>query len=261
MSDTGTRPADWEASKYSRVATPQREWSAAVIDRLGLNGHETVVDAGCGSGNVTGDLLARLPDGRVIGVDGSPSMVEEARQRLGEDPRASFSCQNLDRLELDGQVDAVFSNATFHWIHDHDRLFRALARVTKPGGSLVAQCGGRGNVAEVVQAMREVGTGEPFAGILGEFVNPWNFAGPEETADRLTGAGYRDVHCWLEERVARPEDPRGFFEASFLAPAREHLDPERFRDYTDRLLAAMGQPTSFNYVRLNITAKRKNENE
>jgi len=261
MRDSETRPADREADKYSRVATPQREWSGAVLDRLALNGDETVVDAGCGSGNVTEDLLAKLPDGRVIGVDGSPSMVEEAAARLGDDPRTTFICQDLASLKLDEQVDHVFSNATFHWIGDHDRLFRSLAAATKPGGSLVAQCGGRGNVAEVIAALGVVNREEPFAEIFGEYVDPWNFAGPEETEIRLVEAGYEEVECWLEERIAHPEDPRGFFEASFLAPARQVLDPQQLTEYTDRLLREMGQPSSFNYVRLNMTAKRKNENE
>ncbi|HMT05188.1 MAG: methyltransferase domain-containing protein [Solirubrobacterales bacterium] len=261
MSQDRSRPADWEAEKYSRVATPQRDWSGAVIDRLELKGDETVVDAGCGSGNVTEDLLERLPDGRVIGVDGSRKMVEEANRRLGDDPRAAFVCQDLAGLELDGQVDHVFSNATFHWIADHDRLFRSLAGVTRPGGRLVAQCGGRGNVADVVSALAVINREQPFAGIFGEHVDPWNFAGPEETEMRLLQAGYEDAECWLEDRVARPEDPRGFFEASFLAPAREVLNDEQFTNYTDRLLAEMGQPTRFNYVRLNITATRRNGNE
>lgn len=261
MSEKETRPADWEADKYSRVATPQREWSGAVLDRLVLNGDETVVDAGCGSGNVTEDLLGLLPNGRVIGIDGSPSMVAEAEARLGDDPRTSFGCQDLAELELEEPVDAIFSNATFHWIADHEKLFRALAAATRPGGQLVVQCGGRGNVAEVTAALEVVNAREPFAEIFGGFENPWNFAGPEETEIRLVEAGYEDVECWLEERVAHPEDPRGFFEASFLAPAREVLDDERFAEYTDCLLAEMGQPTSFNYVRLNMTAKRKTENE
>lgn len=260
-SDQESRPADWEADKYSRTATPQREWSEAVLDRLELSGDETVVDAGCGSGNVTEDLLAKLPDGRVIGVDGSPSMIEEATARLGDDPRTSFICQDLAKLKLDEQVDHVFSNATFHWIADHDALFRSLAGATRPGGSLIAQCGGRGNVAEVIDALGVVNRQAPFAEIFGEYDDPWNFAGPEETEIRLIDAGYEDVECWLEERVAHPEDPRGFFEASFLAPARQVLDDEQFTEYTDRLLAEMGQPASFNYVRLNMTAKRKSENE
>ncbi len=261
MTGDGSRPADWEAEEYSRTATPQREWSGAVLERLALRGDETVVDAGCGSGNVTEDLLRRLPYGRVIGIDGSPSMVEQAKKRLDNDPRTNFVCQDLTELKLDEPVDHVFSNAAFHWIGDHDRLFRSLAAATKPGGSLVAQCGGRGNVAEVVEALRTVNAEQPFAAIFGGHTDPWNFAGPEETEIRLIEAGYREVECWLEERVAHPEDPRGFFEASFLAPARGVLDEDQFTRYADRLLAELGQTSTFNYVRLNMTAKRKYENE
>lgn len=261
MSEQSSGQADWDADTYSRVATPQREWSGAVLDRLALNGDETVVDAGCGSGNVTEDLLAKLPNGRVIGIDGSPSMVENAAARLGDDPRTTFICQDLTELKLQAPVDHVFSNATFHWIDDHDQLFRSLAGVTRPGGSLVAQCGGRGNVAEEVAAMRVVNAEEPFAEKLGADFAPWNFAGPEETEVRLIEAGYENVECWLEERIARPEDPKGFFEASFLAPARQILEPGLLAEYRDRLLAELGQPASFNYVRLNMSAKRKNENE
>ena len=114
---------------------------------------------------------------------------------------------------------------------------------------------------EVIAALGVVNRQEPFAELFGDYEDPWNFAGPEETEIRLVDAGYEDVECWLEERVAHPEDPRGFFEASFLAPAQQTLDPDLFTEYTDRLLGEMGGPTSFNYVRLNMTAKRKNENE
>ena len=89
-------PADWDASTYGRVSTPQQEWAGPVMERLGLKGHETVLDAGCGSGNVTRVLLDALPDGNVIAVDGSPSMIEAARERVGED-RVEYHCQDLAR--------------------------------------------------------------------------------------------------------------------------------------------------------------------
>ena len=77
-------------------------------------------------------------------VDVAPSMVAHAREALGD--RATVLCQDLVELDLPEPVDAIFSNATFHWIHDHDALFAALHRTLKPGGQLVAQCGGRGNI-------------------------------------------------------------------------------------------------------------------
>ncbi|MGH2954288.1 MAG: class I SAM-dependent methyltransferase [Solirubrobacterales bacterium] len=71
---------DWDAKTYDRVADPQEEWGRQVLDRLSIRGDETVLDAGCGSGRVTRLLLERLPEGRVIGVDASPSMIEKARE-------------------------------------------------------------------------------------------------------------------------------------------------------------------------------------
>ena len=78
-----THTRDWNASSYARTAAPVEAFGHRLLDRLELAGDETVLDAGCGTGGVTELLLARVPEGRVIGVDGSPSMIERARERLG----------------------------------------------------------------------------------------------------------------------------------------------------------------------------------
>jgi len=255
MSQAKGGPSDWDATQYARVSTPQREWSDAVLSRLELNGDETVMDAGCGSGDVTAHLLEKLPLGRVLAVDGSPSMVDKAREKLGDD-RVEYLCQDLATLQIDERVDHVFSNATFHWIQDHDALFSRLRQAIEPGGMLVAQCGGRGNVAEIVAALEQVTREEPFAEYVGQVESPWNFAGPDETEIRLIAAGFEDANCWLEERVAHPEEPQAFFEASTLAPIRDLLPNDQFQPFSDRMMEVMGQPESFNYVRLNIEARR-----
>src|SRR5215471_2119301 len=103
-------PRDWDAATYDRIADPQTRWGRAVIDRLPLAGDERVLDAGCGTGRVTELLLARLPRGAVVALDGSPSMIEEARKRLGPDPRVEYVVADLARpLPLSEPVDAVFS--------------------------------------------------------------------------------------------------------------------------------------------------------
>jgi len=89
----------------------------------------------------------------------------------------------------------------------------------------------------------------------------WNFAGPEETEARLLAAGFSSAECWLEEQTARPDEPRAFLQASGLAPVRELLDPESFEAFTDRMMALMGQPETFQYVRLNIVAERSDRGQ
>src|SRR3954465_12719731 len=113
---------DWDASTYERLSQPLAAMGVDVLSRLELSGDETVLDAGCGTGRVTAALLERLPRGRAIAVDGSPSMIEQARARLGSDP-VEYAVADLAALELPERVDAVLSTATFHWVPDHDALF------------------------------------------------------------------------------------------------------------------------------------------
>src|SRR5512132_2397634 len=148
-------PRDWDAETYDAIADPQFRWGAAVVDRLELVGDETVLDAGCGSGRVTALVAERLPRGRVIALDGSTSMLETARGRLAPfGQRIRFVLADLMApLPIDEPVDAVLSTATFHWVPVHDALFAHLGAVLLPGGRLVAQCGGAGNLDSVVRVL------------------------------------------------------------------------------------------------------------
>jgi trans-aconitate methyltransferase len=160
---TTGRPRDWDAATYDRIADPMTRWGTAVVERLPLDGSETVLDAGCGSGRVTEQLARRLPSGRVIAFDASPSMVDEARRRLAPfGDRIDYVVGDLGRpilLPGGGLVDAILSTATFHWVPDHDALFRNLAAVLRPGGRLVAQCGGAGNIASIQAILATIGDG------------------------------------------------------------------------------------------------------
>jgi trans-aconitate 2-methyltransferase len=255
MRTSHTGPRDWDAEVYDEVARPQLEWSEDVLARLDLGGGETVLDAGCGSGRVTARLLERVPRGRVIGVDASPSMVAKARERLG--PRAEIHLADLSELELDSPVDAIFSNAVFHWILDHDRLFARLHALLVPGGTLTAQCGGKGNVANLSEAVRAVIEGEPrFGRYLTDSPPIWNFATPTETEARLTAVGFADVRCWLEPRPVRPERPLDFLATVTLGPFLDRL-PASLRDgFVRKVAAEMREPLTLDYVRLNIDARR-----
>jgi trans-aconitate 2-methyltransferase len=245
---------DWDASTYDRVSGPQQAWAAEQLDRLDLAGDEVVLDAGCGSGKITAELARRVPHGTVYAVDAAPSMVRHAQEALGD--RAIVLCQDLTELALPEPVDVVFSNATFHWIPDHDALFAALHRNMKPGGRLLAQCGGFGNIDEFRRIAEEVATEEPFAPYFADWRKPWNYATAEDTAERLRRAGFEDVSCWLEDKPTTPEEPRSFVRTVCLV---RHLDPlpqELHDPFIDRVLERAGEPLVLAYVRLNMTGRR-----
>lgn len=264
MSQPLNTTSDWDGKAYDKLAAPQEEWARKVLTRLPLEGGETVLDAGCGSGRVTKLLLERLPRGRVIGVDGSPSMIEAAAEAFEGDDRVTLV--NSDLLDLSPSllaehagveaVDAVFSNATFHWIRDHERLFRGVFSVLRPSGVFIAQCGGKGNVAEWRAAVDGASADEPFAKHVGDF-RPWNFYGPEETADRLRAAGFTDVETGLVEAdPIQPEDKRGYVTVVGLAAHKDHLPEDLQGPFADAVVDRLADPFVLRYVRLNIDARR-----
>lgn len=247
-----TGPREWDAETYDAVSDPQFEWGTEVLGRLELRGDEAAVDAGCGSGKVSEKLLDRLPDGTLLAVDGSEAMIAKAKERLGE--RATYLLADLSELQVEEPVDLIFSTATFHWISDHDRLFERLHAALKPGGRLVAQCGGQGNVAEHAQVIALVAARPEFASHLEQMTGIWNFAAPEETEARLRAAGFAAARCWLEPKPVTPADPLAFTSTVTLGPLLAQLPEDRRRPFAEAILEASAQPLTLDYVRLNIEA-------
>lgn len=245
-------PREWDAETYDAVSDPQFEWGMEVLGRLDLRGEESVIDAGCGSGRITAELLDRIPDGELLAVDGSRAMIEKARERLGE--RVDYLVADLAELAVDEPVDLVFSTATFHWIPDHDALFRRLRSALKPGGRLVAQCGGQRNVAEHTVAIATVGARPEFAPHLTEMTGIWNFAGPNETEDRLRAAGFPEARCWLQPKPVTPADPLAFVTTVTLGPILAQLPEDLHRPFAEAVLEESPDPFTLDYVRLNIEA-------
>ncbi len=245
-------PRDWDGATYDRIADPQARWGADVLDRLSLAGDETVLDAGCGSGRVTERLLERLPRGRVIALDASPSMVRTARERLaGFGDRVTFVVADLGGpLPLASEsVDAVLSTATFHWVRNHDALFAALARVIRPGGRLAAQCGGSGNIARVLAAIRDAGD---------DWDGPWTFATPDETRRRLEAAGFREIETWLHDEPTPIEQGahlREFLRTAILGAHLDRRSPAEREAFVGAVAAGLPDGV-IDYVRLNLVATR-----
>jgi len=246
-------PREWDAATYDRVADPQTRWGVAVLDRLPLVGDETILDAGCGSGRVTEHLVNRVPRGRVVALDASPAMVDEARRRLAPfDGRVDFVVADLGRpFRLPGveHVDAIVSTATFHWVADHDALFRNLAAVLRPGGRLVAQCGGAGNIASIRAILATIGDG---------WTGEAHYETPDATAERLAAAGFVDIETWLQPKPTRFEagEPLETFLRTVILGGHVARLAEADRDAFVREVANRLAEPVIDYVRLNIVAAR-----
>jgi trans-aconitate 2-methyltransferase len=179
-------------------------------------------------------------------------MVEKVRETLRPGDEALVS--DLTELELDQQVHAVFSSAVFHWVLDHDLLFRRLRAVLRPGGAIAAQCGGAGNIDRLRSISGEVAASEPFASYFEGFGEPWNYAGAEETKARLEAAGFDRVRCWLQPWTIEPPEPAEFLRTVCLGPHMDRLPEELRMPFVERVLEDESSPLQMDYVRLNIEA-------
>jgi trans-aconitate 2-methyltransferase len=253
---------EWDAGEYERLSAPQTRWGVEVLGRVDVRGDEAAIDAGCGTGRVTELLLAKLPEGYVLAIDGSRAMVEAARRRFAGEPRVRVERQDLLSLEVEERVDLIFSTATFHWIADHDRLFENLARAIKPGGCLVAQCGGEGNISRATKATKETMQEERFSDYFVGWRDDKYYVDARTTARRLEAAGFEEVETWLHDEVAAfdsVDELARFLGTVVLGGHLEKLPREDCGAFAaavaEKVTAVDGTP-ALDYVRLNILARR-----
>ncbi len=158
----------WDAREYRASSSNQKRWALELLAQLELKGAERVLDIGCGDGEITAAIAARVPRGSALGMDSSPDMVElAARQHPAvRHPNLAFVVKDARDIDFPEEFDAVFSNACLHWVSDHRPVLRGIGKCLKPGGRVLLQMGGRGNAASVLDALEEVMKFAAMGGLL-----------------------------------------------------------------------------------------------
>ncbi len=255
---------EWDASSYHQLSDQQFGWGMKVLARVQVRGDETVLDAGCGTGRVTAELLARLPRGYVVAVDLSEQMVQAARRELLPrfEAHVCFMVADVRQLPFREHFDGIFSTAVFHWAKDHPRLFRSLYAALKPGGWLIAQCGGGPNLARLRRRMAALIASPRYARHFQNWSEPWEYASAELTAARLREACFGDVETWIEPAGFTLPDADTFKHYLATVTLHRHLeripDPGLREEFLSELARAASQDPEFamDYWRLNINAKK-----
>ena len=258
-----SKPVEWDATAYDKLSDPQFSWGMKLLATLPLRGNETVLDAGCGSGRLTEELLKRLPEGRAVALDLSGNMLETARERLkwvGE--RVEFRQGDLSDFTLRGTVDGIFSNAAFHWVPNHDAMFSCLFRALKPGGWLIAQFGGEGNLAKFKPRTRELCNVEPFAKYIKEFADGAHYETEAATRQRMEAAGFTEIEAARRPEPVHFPDPESMktFVSKvnlhrYLAALPDELS-EQFAEKVVEMAAKDDPPYTLDYMRLTVRGKR-----
>jgi trans-aconitate methyltransferase len=243
-------------------------WGKKVLTRVRLRGNEHVLDAGCGTGRLTRELLEALPDGQVTAADVSVNMLRKAEEHLAPEfgTRVRFVHADLQHLTFDREFDGIFSTASFHWVKDHDPLFAGLLRALRPGGWLCAQCGGAGNLAAFFAQAETLLAQEPYRTHLAGFPSPWEFADAATTAGRLRRAGFVDVETSTHPEptsFATGAEYQQFVESVILRSHLDRLPDAGLRESLMReltgLAAAADPPFHLDYWRLNLEGRRPAE--
>jgi len=254
---------EWNASEYHRLSAPQFQWGQRVLSGLVLRGDECLLDAGCGTGRLTRILVENLPRGRVVGLDLSNNMALHAQQHLKPDfgERVGFVVADLVALPFRNCFDGIFSTASFHWVKNHDVLFRNLYQALRPAGWLHAQCGGGPNIDRLRQRVRAVAQSPKFSRWLGDFPEPWFFSDAESAASRLRAAGFERVETGIEQAsfaVPSAEEFKAYLRTFVLHQHFELLPTEELRSEFEQKLADMAAhddpPWTLDYWRLNLRA-------
>jgi trans-aconitate 2-methyltransferase len=259
----------WEPAQYLQYAGERLRPAVDLLARIPLAGPGTIVDLGCGAGNVTKLLGERWPNARIIGVDSSPEMLDQARAATSDDARYEFVVADLAQWQPAAPVDLIYSNAALHWLPDHAQLFPRVAAMVAPGGALAVQMPDNFR-APSHTAIADLARGERWRGRLGHVVREPPVAAASDYLSWLRPVTSK-IDIWLTEylQVLPPrkdgEHPvAAWTKGTWLVPFLGTLDPrerdEFLREYMQRLAAAYpAQPdgnTLFPFRRLFMVANR-----
>jgi trans-aconitate 2-methyltransferase len=234
---------DWDARDYAAHSSAQQEWARELIDKLRLRGDEDVLDIGCGDGRATALIAERLPEGSVLGIDNSASMIALAEEQFSS-PSAHFNLRfrrmDAARLELPRSYDVAFSNAALHWVEEHEAMLRGVHACLRPCGRLLFQMGGRGNAAEVRAVVDELVASPRWRDSFRGFSSPYHFRGPNEYEAWLPLAGFCVTRAELVDKDMQHADDeafRGWLRTTWF-PYTDRLAVEHRGDFLEELATA-----------------------
>jgi trans-aconitate 2-methyltransferase len=261
-----TRPNDsqWDPEQYERFRAERARpfWDLLALVQPTPGGH--VVDLGCGTGELTKELHARLEASETVGIDSSPAMLERAAPLAGSGLR--FERDEIATWEPT-PYDVVFSNAALHWLPDHHRLLSRLTGALPAGGQLAVQVPANADHPSHTVGMA-IAAEPPFLDVFADDPPPdpaTRVLRPEEYAELLDGLGFGEQHVRLQvyvHHLASSEDVVEWAKGTHLTYFRARLDDDLYDLYLERyrrrLLDEVGetQPYLYTFKRILFWGRR-----
>jgi trans-aconitate 2-methyltransferase len=274
---SNTEESMWDAETYHKVSDIQESWAIELLEKIKISESEIVMDAGCGTGRVTKIIANKVKRGKVYAVDLDENMIINAKKNLKDLSNIVFVKSDLSDVKLPEKIDLVFSNAVIHWILDHKKLFTNFWDVLKPGGKLLIQCGGKGNLDTIPNALEKVRITQRFDHYFKNWKIPWNFASSADTIKILNEIGFKDIQANLVEKKTKFGNFQEyilFMKTVVMKPYLSYLPTTENNNqiknlFIDEFLTELHNKNKtkntnekqdldleLNYVRLNITARK-----
>jgi trans-aconitate 2-methyltransferase len=271
----------WDARTYDQVSRlVQYRWGQRVIKWRKWRGDEIVIDAGCGTGQLTRQLAKQVPRGKVYGVDIDSNMIKQAKKNLKSFDNVEIIQSSFTDVKLPRKVDVVFSNAALHWVLDHRKAFQNFWEMLKTmedssgsnGSQLLIQCGGYGNLQQTITVLERIAHSDSFKAYFVNWKQPWYFAKPDDTDALLQEIGYTDRTTYLHSDRVFFSNRRiyaKFIKTVVMKPYLQHLAVDKegcklktlfldlFLDEVEKCTNRSKTRWSLDYVRLNIISYRK----
>ena len=255
---------EFDGKEYEKASAHQKEWGSKLITELELAGHESVLDLGCGNGSLTSQIAELLPKGRVLGIDASQGMIDEALSK--EQDHLHFRKLDINEIDFVEEFDVVFSNATLHWVKDHQRLLQNVHRALRPGGRLRFQFAGDGNCANFFAVVREAMGQEEFRTFFADFEWPWYMPPIDEYRSLAESSDLHEVRVWGENAdrfFPEAEAMIRWIDQPSIVPFLAHIADQAkglFRTFVvDRMIEATKQEDGRcfeTFSRINVSATK-----
>lgn len=255
---------EFDGKKYEAASAHQKEWGAKLIQELNISGTERILDLGCGDGALTAQLAALSPQGAVVGIDASHGMIEAAKTHQAEN--LSFEVRDINSLNFKNKFDIIFSNATLHWIKNHETLLGNVFRALKNGGVLKFNFAGDGNCANFFSVVKEAIKLRQFARYFSDFEWPWYMPTIEEYELLVRGIPFTESRVWSENADRFFPDAETMIKWIYqpsLVPFMKLVPDEYKEDFRQFVIERMIQKTCQTdgrcfetFRRINVVAKK-----